>query len=533
MLRINCIWLISLGLCIFCVFSTYASFDVPNQIPFAGFTLKLSPGARRQIQTHINFLRRNHKNLFSDSQNLNLYLSFIEQELVNQGLPTDYKYLALQEADVLQQERGTEIAGFWKLKITRAREMGIQVNDKVDERFNLAISTRQTARYLKRNNLYFKNWLLTMISLELGFKNAKQYILHHYNRDELVGVRNIYIDEKTHPFIRKFLAFKLVMESYLDTSNPLDKKLIAYTKGNHQTLKQIARQLHVSQDEVVLHNPWLIKKRIPGDKAYPVLIPRPIYANEDKQTGPYRIDGPYVDRTPITNNDPVKNTNPRSRFRTQEDLRKLLIRQEKEYEREQMLRNKYLLNTKNAVLKKNVHIVKAGESIYDIALKYDLSVTDLRKINNIGFRETLRTGQTVKLNNEAVPQSNKFESPGHSKIKKHMHRVAKGETIYTIARNYQTSVTNIRLWNNLKVGDKLREGQELIIPLKQENPVLQHPAPNADKDSKPKSPEKPVDMINKLSVLNARQKKRSLSTVDENDLSNLLLNYKSLILIKR
>lgn len=96
------------------------------------------------------------------------------------------------------------------------------------------------------------------------------------------------------------------------------------------------------------------------------------------------------------------------------------------------------------------YIVQKGDSLWSIAKKYNTTVDNLKKINNLNST-LLSIGQKLKIKDDN----------GNTYI------VQKGDTLYSIARKYNTSVSELKKVNNLS-GDTISVGQKIIIPLAQE-----------------------------------------------------------------
>ena len=100
------------------------------------------------------------------------------------------------------------------------------------------------------------------------------------------------------------------------------------------------------------------------------------------------------------------------------------------------------------------HTVKSGESLYSIAKKYGTNVDDIKRLNNL-TNNNLSIGQVLQISGtvpEPVP-----EPSGNI-----THTVKSGESLYSIARQYATTVANIKRLNNL-TSDNLSIGQTLKI----------------------------------------------------------------------
>lgn len=103
----------------------------------------------------------------------------------------------------------------------------------------------------------------------------------------------------------------------------------------------------------------------------------------------------------------------------------------------------------------NIYIVKKGDSLYSIANKYNTTVEELKRINNL-TSNILSIGQALKLPSDKVSDIEKEENTIS-------YTVQKGDSLYSIARKYDTTIDRIKDLNNLTT-NLLSIGQVLLIP---------------------------------------------------------------------
>lgn len=101
----------------------------------------------------------------------------------------------------------------------------------------------------------------------------------------------------------------------------------------------------------------------------------------------------------------------------------------------------------------NTYIVKAGDSLYSIAKQFNVNVNDLKQINN-KTSSLLSIGETL-----TIPTNNSNNNTTNDNI----YVVKAGDSLYSIANKYNTSVDNIKVANN-KTNNNLTIGEKLIIP---------------------------------------------------------------------
>src|SRR6187402_1456902 len=143
--------------------------EVPAKMQFAGMTLTIRDDARREIQKDVDALTQSPKHHNIKIERAKTYFPIIEKVFEEERVPDDFKYLALQESALIADAVSTSNAvGFWQFKDFTAIEMGLRVDREIDERLNIVASSRAAARYIKKNNGYFNNWIYALQAYQMG-----------------------------------------------------------------------------------------------------------------------------------------------------------------------------------------------------------------------------------------------------------------------------------------------------------------------------------------------------------------------------
>src|SRR5690606_31509676 len=108
------------------------------------------------------------------------------------------------------------------------------------------------------------------------------------------------------------------------------------------------------------------------------------------------------------------------------------------------------------------YTVKAGDTLYSIAKKYNVTVAALAKANNITNYNLIRVGQVL-----VIPGTTPPAPPPATTVK---YTVKAGDTLYSIASKYNTTVAAIASANKITNINLISVGQVLIIPVKQAPP---------------------------------------------------------------
>lgn len=115
--------------------------------------------------------------------------------------------------------------------------------------------------------------------------------------------------------------------------------------------------------------------------------------------------------------------------------------------------------------KKNIYTVKKGDSLYQIAKKYQTTVEEIKKLNNLKTND-LKINQVLKIPEKKVTTPPKQITEDYD-----IYIVKKGDSLYKIAKNYDITVTKLKEMNNLK-SDTLQINQELKVPKSKESYII-------------------------------------------------------------
>ena len=111
-----------------------------------------------------------------------------------------------------------------------------------------------------------------------------------------------------------------------------------------------------------------------------------------------------------------------------------------------------------------VHVVKRGENLYRIALRYGTSVSAIAKANGIHNTNYVYAGQRLSIPGKSGSSSSSGSSSGSSSSSSAVHTVKRGENLTRIAARYGTAVSAIVKANGLSNPSRIYVGQRLRIP---------------------------------------------------------------------
>lgn len=243
---------------------------VPEQLAFADISVRLDPDARRIVQQDVNALLSNRQYWTAKLDRVVLYFPMIEAILIDEDVPTDFKFLAVQESSLTPDAVSSSTAvGYWQFKRETALDHGMRVDDEIDERKSITASTHGAAKYLKRSNAQFNNWVASLYSYYLGAGGIAKLIPPDWSY-----AREVALDGRTDRYILRFFAHKIAIENALQTHQTSNRfALIEYPNGGGKTMKGIAEELGVDEFELRKYNRWVLGDAIPTDKPYVMAVP--------------------------------------------------------------------------------------------------------------------------------------------------------------------------------------------------------------------------------------------------------------------
>ena len=254
--------------------------SIPKKVSFAGEEIILDEDdliERMDKEFLVNTYWQSNTILLIKKSNK--YFPQIEKILIEEGVPTDFKYLALIESglDNVTSPRGAK--GFWQIMKTTGKEYGLEINSNVDERYNLNLSTRLACKYLKKAKDKFGTWTLAAAAYNRGINGVQNEI----TKQNQTRYGNILFGEETKRYVFRIIALKNIVESP-ESFGFFIKEEQMYKPTKYEELKvdipiynisDFSKKLGLSYKNFKIHNPWLLENHLnnKSKKVYTILIP--------------------------------------------------------------------------------------------------------------------------------------------------------------------------------------------------------------------------------------------------------------------
>lgn len=366
---------------------------------------------------------------------LNTYYGPIfEQALEAQGLPLELKYLPVIESGLDPNAVSRHgAAGLWQLMLGTGKGLGLEVNSLVDERRDPYMSSEKAVGYLKDLYATYGDWSLAIAAYNCGPGAVNKALRRAGGDPKTHDFWSIYrfLPEETRGYVPMFIAANYVMEYYPEhnispvlATKPLVTDTVAVNCRLH--FNQIGEVLNIPVGELRILNPQFRADIIPGtpERTYHLILP-------SQQVQAYIV--------------------------SEEDI---IAHDADKYSRRETAEPGDVAFNPSEV--DNIPVDVAERE------REEQAIIDSRK--ETADRST--TPQAVKTEKE---------TPKKTVI----HKVAAGETLASIAKNYDVEQSDIKSWNNLR-RNAVRTGQQLRI-LVADNSAVETPAAPAKTSKAPKT----------------------------------------------
>ncbi len=222
-----------------------------------------------------------HSSTLQILKNSRRYFPVVERILKEQGIPEDFKYLMVAESAFQNATSPVGAKGFWQFMKSAAKEMGLEVNKEIDERYNLEKATLAAAKYLRQNFDRFGSWTLAAASYNIGPTRLKSEM----KKQEESSFFDLNLNSETSRYLFRILAFKEILSNpekfgyYLgpeDFYQPLDQFYLVEVDTTIPSLAKFAHEHGTTYRMLKLYNPWLKSSRLPDKsrRKYYIKIPK-------------------------------------------------------------------------------------------------------------------------------------------------------------------------------------------------------------------------------------------------------------------
>ena len=317
---------------------------------------------KRYLNTRVEFYKKN-------IDKLNYYLPLFEEQLQNQKIPIEIKYLPIIESR-LDPSAVSKVGatGLWQFMFYTALENGLTMNSYVDERMDPYKSTAAAALYLNKLYKIHNDWTLVLASYNAGPRTISRAKKKSGGYTNYWNIRP-FLPSETANYIPSFIATMYILEYGKEHGINIheNKKTVRYTEKI--TIKKKTAFEHISDffdystDSIKNLNPSYIHGIVPGN-------------NKNELSLPIKLVDSFV---------------------MQEEEFYAFVKSEFD-KREKPLPDLYSIDSKL------VYKVKYGEFLGKIARKFGVKVSDIKRWNNLK-NDNIRENQKLIIFPKRIPKT--------------------------------------------------------------------------------------------------------------------------------
>ena len=332
------------------------------------FNVEYNPILEQVIKSFLKNRRSSLERLMTLSD---YYFPMFEQEMSNQKIPLEMKYLAIIESALNPKARSRAGAtGLWQFMYSTGKGYGLEVNNYVDERSDPIRSTKAAAKYLNELYKIFGDWDLTLAAYNSGPGNVTKAIRRSNGKTNYWNLRP-YLPRETAGYVPAFLATLYIFE---------------YAKEHG--FKPQKRANHVFETDTVRVKQAISFKDISDITGMDVKDIQFFNPSYQLDVVPYVEGRNYAVRLPISEI---------GKFVANEEAIYAYLNEEKA-NREQPLPqvvegDQYAVGRSS---KKTIYTVKKGDNLGKIATRHGVTVSNLKRWNRIKG-SNIRVGQRLSI----------------------------------------------------------------------------------------------------------------------------------------
>lgn len=266
-------------------YNVYA-LQVPENLDFAGEPVPLeNPDIYERMDRELLVNTYWQSNAFLLIKRAHKYFPIIEPILKKNGIPDDFKYLAVIESGLQNVVSPAGASGFWQIMKATGQENGLEINSNVDERYHLEKATQLACDYLKNAKDNLGTWTAAAAAYNAG--NAG--ISRRLRDQDVTSYYDLLLGEETGRYVFRIVALKEILkntETYgfnyreKDLYNyiPTKKIMVDYEIDD---LAAFAKSNGINYKILKIHNPWLRENKLNNKsrKVYYIEIPEKGYYN--------------------------------------------------------------------------------------------------------------------------------------------------------------------------------------------------------------------------------------------------------------
>ncbi len=432
------------------------------------------------------------------------YLYYIVQEIERRNLPLELALLPVVESafNPVAYSR-SRASGLWQFIPSSGKHYGLEQNWWIDERRDVIEATGAALTYLQYLNTYFAgDWYLAIAAYNGGEGTVSGAVRRNQAAGLPTDFFSLNLRPETRDYVPKLLAISRIVrnpEAYGLTfaAIPNQPYFEAVEPGRQMHLDQAAQLAGITREDMFALNPGYNRMTTPPKGPHRLLLPVP-NAEAFRQA---MLDQSLVDQASVAVVAAEPPPEVRHKVRRGETLSSIArqygvpmvaLQQANDIQGSVIHPGDSLLipagspdstvtlaalaaaprddikaqlpehQNSPAAKKPKVHVVKSGDTLWDVARRYGVTVPALASANGLSSKAGLVPGARLEIPGKGGAAT--LAASGSAKESSRVtYKVKRGDTLSEIADRFDVSVRELMTWNRLRQSSSLRAGQRLVV----------------------------------------------------------------------
>ena len=431
------------------------------------------------------------------------YLYYIVQEIERRNLPLELALLPVVESafNPVAYSR-SRASGLWQFIPSSGKHYGLEQNWWIDERRDVIEATDAALTYLQYLNRYFAgDWYLAIAAYNGGEGTVSGAVRRNQSAGLPTDFFSLNLRAETRDYVPKLLAISRIVrnpEAYglSFAAIPNQPFFEAVEPGRQVHLEQVAQLAGITREDMFALNPGYNRMTTPPKGPHRLLLPIPNaqtfrQAMLDQSLGDQSSVAVVAVEPPPDVRHKVRRGETLSAIARQYDVPILALQQANDIQGSVIHPGDSLLipagfagstatlaalaaprdditaqlpehQQPPASKKPKVHVVKSGDTLWDVARKYGVTVPALASANGLSSKAGLVTGARLEIPGKGGTAT-RTASSSTTESSRVTYKVKRGDTLSEIADRFDVSVRELMTWNRLRQSSSLRAGQRLVV----------------------------------------------------------------------
>lgn len=259
------------------------SVDLNRQFDFSGELLPMENfDVQQRLDRELLINAYTHSTTLMNIKKANAMFPAIEHILAENGVPDDFKYLAVAESNLGNGAVSrTGAKGIWQFMEGTAKEFDLEVNDEIDERMNLEKATVAACAFIKQLKDRYGSWTMAAAAYNMGAGGLNRDV----NSQKNSTYYDLNLNSETSRYVFRIVAIKDILQHpeaygfFVDNDHlyaPLDDYVSLQVDGPIPSWADFAISNGVTYRMLKLYNPWITGSSLTNKakKTYLVRIPK-------------------------------------------------------------------------------------------------------------------------------------------------------------------------------------------------------------------------------------------------------------------